>query len=526
MTDSQTSKDLVERLLKKRAGPYAPIAGLFKDILPDLRSAVGIPDGSLQEVIFNSLNQLQGRGRCCVCSKETKLYPTRGGWAKYCGKSCMNSSTSTRHVKSEATKKSRGTHISSPGVRNKTAETVSTKYGVSNVSQSKQVQATRKQTFQTKYGVDSAFCIPAVQEKIRKTMHQVYGGTGVSSPAVLEKINDTRRANILTALKTKLVDWEILSETFDGAHAAPLRLRHKCGLEQVRYVWTGQHLFDPLCKVCHGSSKPQRAVFEFLKARNITALVNDRSTIAPRELDIILPDHKIAIEVNGVHWHGERGGKDNKYHISKTLLCEQQGFQLLHITDVDILKHPSRVFNMLSGKLGLGPRYHARKCDIVKPSIEQAKDFMNAFHMQGDCKSQYRIGLTHQGELVALATFGRPRFSKKYDWELLRLAFNGRVIGGASKLITHAQRELNGSIVSYADRRWSIGKLYDRLGFNLSHVTKPGYWYVSPDHVIHHRTRFQRHTLGDSDLSEREIMLARGFDRMWDCGSLCFVLSN
>ena len=43
---------------------------------------------------------------------------------------------------------------------------------------------------------------------------------------------------------------------------------------------------------------------------------SDRSLINPYELDIYLPEKKIAIEFNGLYWHGEKQkGKD--YHEKK-----------------------------------------------------------------------------------------------------------------------------------------------------------------------------------------------------------------
>mgnify|MGYP000079248993 CR=1 FL=1 len=33
-------------------------------------------------------------------------------------------------------------------------------------------------------------------------------------------------------------------------------------------------------------------------------------------------------------------------------------------------------------------------------------------------------------------------------------------------------------IISYADRRWSTGNLYDVLGFKFSHNSNPNYFYI------------------------------------------------
>lgn len=77
-------------------------------------------------------------------------------------------------------------------------------------------------------------------------------------------------------------------------------------------------------------------------------------------------------------------------------------------------------------------------------------------------------------------TFGKCRFDKKHEWEMLRFCckLGHHVIGGAGKLLKHFERQYAPkSIVSYADRRWSQGKLYEALGFKLDHASAPNYWY-------------------------------------------------
>ena len=52
-----------------------------------------------------------------------------------------------------------------------------------------------------------------------------------------------------------------------------------------------------------------------------------RKVIAPQELDIYLPELKIAVEFNGNYWH-----KDVKnYHLDKSIACRNKGIRLIHI---------------------------------------------------------------------------------------------------------------------------------------------------------------------------------------------------
>jgi hypothetical protein len=120
-------------------------------------------------------------------------------------------------------------------------------------------------------------------------------------------------------------------------------------------------------------------------------------------------------------------------------------------------------------------------------------------------------------------TFGKPRFSKKYEYELIRYCSVGSVIGGASRLLTAFERDHNQkSIISYCDLRWGTGNLYDKLGFTKLEDTAPGYFYVK-DGSRYNRMLFMKKTLvkkgHDPELSECQIMKNEGYRRIWDCGN-------
>ena len=103
---------------------------------------------------------------------------------------------------------------------------------------------------------------------------------------------------------------------------------------------------------------------------------------------------------------------------------------------------------------------------------------------------------------------------------------NYTVIGGASKLLSFFIKEFNPvKIISYADKRWSDGNLYKKLGFDLVSESKPSYFYVKGLKRFN-RFNFRKDVLikngGDPKLSENEIMLDMGYKRIYDCGSMKF----
>jgi hypothetical protein len=273
-------------------------------------------------------------------------------------------------------------------------------------------------------------------------------------------------------------------------------------------------------------------ILEYLKELKIDCLVNTRKIIPPLELDIYIPTHKIAIELDGLYWHSERF-KDNDYHLNKTLECERQGIQLIHIFEDEWLDKNNIIKSRLRNLLKLNEyRIYARKCEIRTIDSMMSTKFLNDNHLQGNVKSSIKIGLFHENELVSLMTFGKRPILNKSEYELLRFCnkLNTSVIGGADRLFKHFLKTYNpNNIISYADRRWSQGNLYEKLGFTFKHNSKPNYYYIIGLSRVN-RFSFQKHLLikngFDKTLSEHKIMLTRGFYRIYDCGSKVYTLTT
>jgi hypothetical protein len=114
-------------------------------------------------------------------------------------------------------------------------------------------------------------------------------------------------------------------------------------------------------------------------------------------------------------------------------------------------------------------------------------------------------------------------------WELVRFCnkINTSVVGGASKLFKHFIKNYDPiNIVSYSDKRWSTGGLYDKLGFIHDHDSKPNYYYVI-NNERKNRFGFRKDKLikegFDKNKSEHEIMLERKIYRIYDCGCRCHI---
>lgn len=295
------------------------------------------------------------------------------------------------------------------------------------------------------------------------------------------------------------------------------------------------HLNGGGCYRCScARSNPEYEIMDYIKSFYSGELIHgDRKQIAPKELDIYVPELNLAIEYCGLYWHSE-DHKSKNYHLDKLQACNNIGIRLLTIFENEWIYNSevvkSRIRNMFKQT---ETRYYARDCVIGEISNQDAKLFLEENHIQGYIASSIKYGLFHKGELVSVMTFSKSRFNKNYEYELLRFA-NKRytnVIGGASKLYKHFKRNHNGSVISYCDLRWGQGGVYEKLGFSLSHISQPNYFYFKKD-ILESRHKYQKHKLKDllenfnEDLSEIENMQNNGYKRIFDCGNKVFVDEN
>jgi hypothetical protein len=198
--------------------------------------------------------------------------------------------------------------------------------------------------------------------------------------------------------------------------------------------------------------------------------------------------------------------------------------------------------SMLQNKLGFAKeKIFARKCSAaeIPPNLGfLAKGFFEKSHIQGSCLSSVKLGLFHEGELVSCMAFGKPRFSKKRDWELIRFASKPfcNVIGAASKLLKLFLDSHPGeSVASYCNLRWGWKEnekdLYSKLGFSFAGDSGPNYGYFRPEEkVIRARIQYQAHKLPkvleiyDPEKTESENCFANGLRRIWDAGNKTYEL--
>ena len=423
-------------------------------------------------------------------------------------------------------------------VKLKTKATNLRKYGAVSALQNKIVAAKAEATMMSKYNVKKALQSEDLKSKMINTVKRTYNVDNYS-----KSMDFAFRMNRNTFDKYK--------EAFNNLHCELLDInssgiRFKCNICNTEAtlpydaVITDRLKFNITpCRVCkpkfEGSSYEEESLVKFIKSFGYDIDLKNRSILDGKEIDIYIPALNIGIEYNGLYWHSDRF-QSPLYHLQKSLLAESKGIRLIQIFSDEWLYKTDIVKSRIASIFNKTERIYARKCIIKKFSSAEyndVKEFLNKNHIQGNCHYSVAYGLLYDNEIVSIMTFGTSRF-KPDEIELLRFCnkLNFTVVGAAGKLFKAYIKEFNpDKIVSYADRRWSIGNLYNTLGFTFESASRPSYSYVLHGHKRLNRMNFQKARLvklypDKANLSETQIMKELGYDRIYDCGNLKFVYIN
>jgi hypothetical protein len=287
---------------------------------------------------------------------------------------------------------------------------------------------------------------------------------------------------------------------------------------------------NPLCTICYpigdNRSIKEKELLSFIRTIYNGVIITSYRDIL--EIDIYLPELKIGFEFNGLYWHSNEW-KEKNYHSKKTNHFRDRGIRIIHIWEDDWDNRKEIVKSQIGNIFGLSNRIFARKC-TVKEILDTivVKDFLNKNHIQGSVKSVFKLGLYYEDKLVSIMIFDNFEGRRKMEdggWNLSRFCnkVNTSVVGGASKLLNHFIKLMNPKrIISYADKDWSIGDIYQKLGFSLVSDSKPDYKYIVDSKRVH-KSRYKKSRL-KTNMSESSFMNEIGVNKIYDCGKLKFEI--
>lgn len=425
--------------------------------------------------------------------------------------------------------------FSAPAIQDKIRKTLLERYGVENPTLDPRIRAKQLRSMLENHGVKQPLENAAILQRQRNTLRKLYGvENSAAIPSVREASRNSRllatddefRSYVIeSASDDSLVSVSAIVKHFGYASPSPVYKRIKLlGLEE--YVAYNESLVNEFWR---NLIEEQLGVRFELEGK----IFSDRRW----RCDLYSTEHRIAIDVNPTISHSTQKchprftPKPTKYHQARALDAEAQGWTLYQIYD---WSDEAKVIAQLRNLLGLNQRRaFARNCKIVRPSKTEATKALNDWHLQGaEAVGNIFFGLEHEGELVQVMTFARDRFrGSEGGYELIRLASNGTVVGGASRLFKAFVKAYRPERVkTFASLDTGHGRVYETLGFKFERLAGLNAYYAKPGtkeaiKVTTCSSRFKA-IYQELGLSQKEYMNSLGFYRINDAGNKIFVWKN
>lgn len=298
------------------------------------------------------------------------------------------------------------------------------------------------------------------------------------------------------------------------------------------------------CPRCnHTRSKAEHAIATMLAAHT-PVVQRDRTLLKPKELDVYLPEKKLAVEYCGMYWHAhwtqEVERKEHLAHAQKYAACQALGVRLLTVFESEWNERGPAIRRLLRNAAGTSRgKLMARKCTLTKVDTTDARAFYERYHPQGGTGHGNHYGLYWGTKLVACMRFtygvnDRGAGAASRVWTLARYATRVTVAGAASRLFkAFLDDKQPAEVKSFSDNRYFAGGMYQQLGFTLDAELPPDYQVWSPKIGLRPKAHYQRRFLAvraaehglegifdpDTDpRTETEMTYAMGCGRIYDCG--------
>lgn len=292
-------------------------------------------------------------------------------------------------------------------------------------------------------------------------------------------------------------------------------------------------------------------------------VLSDDHTVLPsgKELDIVVPDHHLAIEFNDIFSHSEQAvferhakPRPHSYHAHKTREASSQGYQLVHVWEDDWLHRRDLVLRALAHRLhavdrlpdvlpNINPlacqRLYARNLTAKRVHGGVARRFWQDNHLQGPVHCTVNVGLyDSDGVLRALLGIGRKNHGSRVSlpdgtWDIQRYATLGVIVGGFTKLLAYAETLVPvDTWTSWSDNDISDGGMYQAAGFTVDKRQAPSYSYVGRKtkwERVHRSTYTKQRFISDPNLvykskqTEHEAALTNKLYRIYDAGKTRWV---
>lgn len=233
--------------------------------------------------------------KCLECGNETSFINLTNGFRKFCCQNCAR-----RH----------------------TIKITREKYGVSNISQVKEINAKMRKGIKENWNNLS-------EEQYIQKCNSISIGTKSAMTKVIDRINNevddyctqnnlVRVTELIRQYGSGFIQTDILKLDY-------VMYKHKL-LLPISQIEVIKQYNKPV------RSKHETYIYNIVKLFYKNVVQNTRKVLKDKELDIYIPDIRTAIEYNGILYHSiEHNPNMYDFHFNKSLLCREHNIRLIHI---------------------------------------------------------------------------------------------------------------------------------------------------------------------------------------------------
>lgn len=546
---------------------------------------------SFTQMKYNYINNIKENPKCLNCNHDVKFTTSKGScYNKYCSVICSNKSNTKKEIikKKNIEKYGHSCSLKNKDIIKKAKQTKKIRYGDENYSNRRKA----KQTHLNRYGFYNNNKTKARQtnlikngyeyfdrDKIKQIKKIKYGDENYNNrrkakETLLKKhgfYNNNRTKAKETLLKKYNVDHysktELFKQNIVQKHNTKtqnkwcnilginiddfiinkdiITIKNYCDIHN-NFEIDNKNFYNrilnniPLCTKCYPINEQKSTIEnemlkEIKKFYDGDIYLNDRKILNGFEIDIYIPEFNLGIEINGLFWHSNLF-KDKKYHKNKTDIAIKKGVFLFQFFDDEWLKNKQLILSMIKNKMNIiENKIYGRKCVVNFISNKDYVNFLQNNHIQGKNNAKYKLGLFFNNRLFAVMGFEKTRktisnIDDSYTLNRFCNEQNTIVIGGANKLLNFFIKNLNPKeIITFADKRYSYGDLYYKLGFNkVKDVDESYYVFHKNEYIRKHRFFYNKKKLiqmgYDSNKTENEILKENNFLKIYDSGKIKFKL--
>lgn len=288
--------------------------------------------------------------------------------------------------------------------------------------------------------------------------------------------------------------------------------------------WNNWSKNNNRCRVCTqvGTLNQEKELFDFVYSIDNSAIRQIRDIIYPYELDIVIPDRRIAIEYCGLRWHSEKNGRVKRYHLKKFRRCEYAKYKLITIfedewlTKKDIVK--SVLYNALSDNVEKIDNYKIMEIDNNVSSLFYRTNGL--FNYIED--NNINLSMQINGDMVGTISIKSSSVDSYTTVELSNLSYIQQYDAGniLNIFIDYIKNNYDfNKMYLQMDKRLDIVKIYGNTDFTSYDDTPLINWFFEDNTKRYLKSELEK----EKGYTKHKIIKT---NRLWDCGGTRYILEK